>query len=90
MLKLIDFWAQWCPPCKTMAPIVEEIAEELRGKVEVVQVDVDKEQEKASRYEIFSIPTFVLENDGKEVARITGARSKDALKNWIEEHLGSV
>ncbi len=87
MLKLIDFWAEWCPPCKLMTPIVEELSRELKGKIEVASVNVDKDQEKASKYGIFSIPTFVLEKDGEEIVRTTGARSKEALKEWMEKYL---
>lgn len=87
MLKLIDFWAEWCPPCKLMTPIVEELSRELKGKIEVASVNVDKDQEKASKYGIFSIPTFVLEKDGEEIVRTSGARSKEALKEWMEKYL---
>lgn len=87
MLKLFDFWAEWCPPCKQMTPLVEELAKEFEGKIKVVQIDVDKEQKKASKYGIFSIPTFVLEKEGKEIARTTGSRSKEAFKEWVEKYL---
>lgn len=87
MLKLIDFWADWCPPCKRMTPIIEEIEKEFKGKIETVKVNVDQEQGKAEKYEIFSIPTYVLEKGGKEIARISGARGKEEFKKWIEEHL---
>lgn len=87
MLRLIDFGADWCPPCKIMDPVVAEIKKELKGKIEVVKVDLDQERGKAEKYEIFSIPTFVLEKDGKEIDRVSGARSKKALKEWIERHL---
>lgn len=87
MFRLIDFWAEWCPPCKLMNPVVAEVKKEFKGKIEVVKVDVDQEQAKATKYEIFSIPTFVLEKDGKEVARTSGARSKEKFKEWIERHL---
>ena len=82
MLKLIDFWAQWCPPCKAMSPIVDEVVAEFKGQVELEKVDVDKESAMASKYEIFSIPTFVLEKEGKEVDRTTGARSKEEFKKF--------
>lgn len=87
MLKLIDFWAEWCPPCKLMDPVVEEIEKEFKGKIEVVKIDVDQERAKAEKYEIFSIPTYVLEKKGKEIDRVTGARSKGEFKEWIEKHL---
>jgi len=70
-----------------MTPIVEELSRELKGKIEVASVNVDKDQEKASKYGIFSIPTFVLEKDGEEIVRTTGARSKEALKEWMEKYL---
>lgn len=87
MLKLIDFWAEWCPPCKMMDPIVGEIEKEFKGKVEVVKIDVDKEQKKSEKYEIFSIPTYILEKNGKEIDRITGARRKEEFKGWLRGHL---
>lgn len=87
MLKLIDFWAEWCPPCKTMLSVVDEVVEEFKDKVELEKVDVDKESDVASKYEIFSIPTFVLEKGGKEIDRTTGARNKEEFRAWIKEHL---
>lgn len=87
MLKLIDFWAEWCPPCKMMTPIVEEIEKEFKGKIEVEKINVAQNQKEAEKYEIFSIPTYVLEKDGKEIDRITGARSKKEFKEWLEQHL---
>jgi len=87
MLKLIDFWAEWCPPCKLMSPIVEEAAKELKGKIEVIKVNVDQERAEAEKYEIFSIPTFVLEKEGKEIGRTTGSRTKEEFKEWIKKHL---
>jgi len=70
-----------------MTPIIKEIEKELKGKVETVKVNVDQEQGKAEKYEIFSIPTYVLEKGGKEIDRISGARSKKEFKEWIEKHL---
>lgn len=86
-LKVLDFWAEWCPPCNLMAPTVEELEKELAGRVEFVKYDVDKQGEMAQKYTVMSIPTYVIEKDGKEVARISGARSKEEFKRWIEEHL---
>ncbi len=86
-VKVIDFWAPWCPPCKIMNPIIEELEEELKGKVEFVKYNVDEEQEAAQKYGVMSIPTYVIEKDGKEVARTTGARSKEEFKSWVEDQL---
>ncbi len=86
-VKVIDFWAPWCPPCKIMNPIIEELEEELKGKVEFVKYNVDEEQEAAQKYGVMSIPTYVIEKDGKEVARTTGARSKEEFKTWVEDQL---
>jgi thioredoxin 1 len=89
MLKLIDFWAEWCPPCKVMSPIVDGVLAEFKEEIELEKVDVDKDSARASECEVFSIPTFVLEEDGKEIDRTTGARSKEEFKKWIEQHLKS-
>ena len=86
-VKVIDFWAPWCPPCKIMNPIIEELEKELKGKVEFVKYNVDEEQEMSQKYGVMSIPTYVIEKDGNEVARTTGARSKEDFKSWIEEQL---
>lgn len=86
-VRVIDFWAPWCPPCKMMHPLIEELEKELKGKVEFVKYNVDEDQEAAQKYGIMSIPTYVIEKDGKEVARTTGARSKGEFKGWIEDQL---
>jgi len=86
-VKVIDFWAPWCPPCKIMNPIIEELEKELKGKVEFVKYNVDEEQEMSQKFGVMSIPTYVIEKDGNEVARTTGARSKEDFKSWIEEQL---
>ncbi|GMR19352.1 MAG: hypothetical protein BMS9Abin34_487 [Patescibacteria group bacterium] len=70
-----------------MKPIIEELEEELKGKVEFVKYNVDEEQEAAQKYGIMSIPTYIVEKDGKEVARTTGAQPKEKFKHWIEENL---
>lgn len=86
-IKVIDFWAPWCPPCKMMDPTIKELKGELKGKVEFVKCNADEEQETVQKYGIMSIPTFVIEKDGKEVARTTGARSKEEFKHWVEKQL---
>lgn len=82
-VKLLDFWAVWCGPCKMMAPVIKEIEEELGDKIEVVEIDVDKEQSLASKYGVMSIPTYVIEKDGKEVGRKVGVTAKAELIKLI-------
>jgi thioredoxin len=82
-LVLVDFWATWCPPCKMIAPILESIASEKAGLVKIVKVDTDKEQFLAMNYEISSIPTLILFNNGAKVKQISGAMPKAQLLNWI-------
>lgn len=81
---LVDFWAQWCGPCKAIAPILEELNRELSGKVQIVKVDVDNNSELASRFNIRAIPTLLLFKNGSLVDTIVGLTSKDALKSKIE------
>ena len=87
MIKLIDFYADWCGPCKVMDPIFEKIEKEYEGKVEFQKVDVEAEQNIASKYEIMSIPTFVILKNDKETDRRTGAMPKDMLIQWIDGNL---
>lgn len=83
-VKLLDFWATWCGPCKMMAPVIKEIEHELGESVEVVEIDVDKEQALASKYGVMSIPTYVIEKDGKEVGRKVGVTAKAELIKLIQ------
>lgn len=76
---LVDFWAPWCMPCKLIAPIVEKLAEELKGKVSVLKSNVDESPDIATELSIMNIPTLVLFKDGKEVSRIIGVNSKEAI-----------
>lgn len=87
MLQLLDFYADWCGPCKIMAPIFEEIEKEYTGRIEFKKVDVEAEGELASKYGIMSIPTFVLLKDGKEVDRKVGGAPKEILKNWLDKNI---
>ena len=87
MIKIIDFYADWCGPCHMMDPIIKEVEKELGDKVKFEKVDVDAEQEKSQKYEVLSIPTFVILKNDKEVDRIVGARGKSQFKQIIEAHL---
>ena len=84
---LVDFWAEWCGPCKMISPIVEEIAVDLSGKLKVAKVNVDNAQELAAKYHVMSIPTLMLFKDGEPVEQIVGAMGKDALLEKIEPKL---
>jgi thioredoxin 1 len=79
---LVDFWAPWCGPCRMMAPIIEEVAQEWAGKVKVCKINVDDHQATARNYEIQSIPTMILFKEGEVVKRLVGARPK---KSFLDE-----
>ena len=81
---LVDFWADWCGPCKMIAPGLEEISEELADKVTIAKVDIMETTETASRFGVQSIPLLVLFKDGQPVAQKLGAAPKSQLKAWIE------
>ncbi len=76
---IVDFWATWCGPCKMLAPTVEEIADELDGKIAVGKVDVDENRELAIKYGVMSIPTVIYFKGGEEVARLIGVQSREKL-----------
>lgn len=80
---MIDFFADWCGPCKMLMPIVEELAGEYEGKVNILKLDVDESQDLAQKYGVMSIPTLVFIKNGEEVDRITGALPKDALQEKL-------
>lgn len=84
---LVDFWATWCGPCKMIAPVLEEIAQELEGQLTVGKLDVDANQATAQEYGVLSIPTLILFKDGQPVDRIVGFKPKPALMAQIEPHL---
>ncbi len=83
-LIVIDFWAEWCGPCKKMSPIVDELAEEYDGVVDVRKCDVEDNVEVAAKFAIMAIPTIVFVKDGKEVARKSGTVKKEQLVALIE------
>jgi thioredoxin 1 len=85
---LIDFWATWCPPCKMLAPIVDEIADENLGRLKVGKVDTDASPRIRDAYGINSIPTLVVLKGGQEVERLVGFMPKQDIMSKIEPHLG--
>ena len=76
---VVDFWATWCGPCKMLGPTIEELADELEGKVVVGKVDVDENRDLAGEFGVMSIPTVIFFKDGKEVTRLVGVQSKEKL-----------
>jgi len=83
----VDFWAEWCGPCRMVSPVVEELANDYDGKVKFVKVNVDEANELASKYNVFSIPTLILLNKGELVSQQVGAASKESYKSMIDRAL---
>lgn len=84
---LVDFWAEWCGPCKAIAPILDEIADENADKLTVAKVNVDDNPDIARQFEVLSIPTLIVFNGGEPAKRLVGAKPKGALLSEIEEFL---
>ena len=87
-LMLVDFWAEWCGPCKMLSPVIEELAQEFDGKVLVGKVNVDEEPELARRFGVMTIPTVVFLKNGKEVERKVGAMPAAVFRGVLDKHLG--
>jgi thioredoxin 1 len=88
-LAVVDFWATWCTPCRVIAPILDQLAIEYSGKAKVAKLDVDHNQQTASRFNVRSIPTILFFKDGKLVDQVVGAVPKVALENKFKQHVGT-
>jgi thioredoxin len=84
---LVDFWAEWCGPCKLVEPILEEIASEQNGQLRIVKLNIDENLEISRRFEVMSIPTLILFRDGEPQARIIGAKGKQQLLQELHQYL---
>jgi thioredoxin 1 len=85
---LVDFWAEWCGPCKAIAPALEEIAAEFAGRLTIAKLNVDDNPSTPNNYAIRGIPTLILFKDGKVVSQKVGAAPKSVLRNWLQTALG--
>jgi thioredoxin 1 len=84
---LVDFWAPWCGPCLAVAPLLDELADELAGSVRIAKVDIDRDEALAERFGVTSIPNFILFKQGAPVDRMLGAMPKAAFRALLERHL---
>lgn len=86
---LVDFWAEWCGPCRMVAPILEELGQDLAGQITIAKVNVDENQQVPAQYGIRGIPTMILFNNGQVVAQKVGAASKAQLTAWLNQSLAA-
>ena len=86
MIKVLDFWAEWCGPCKFMEPLIDELEKELKGKVTFEKINVDENQELTAQHGVMSIPTYIIEKDGQELERIIGATQKENFVRVISKY----
>jgi thioredoxin 1 len=86
-MVLVDFWASWCVPCKMMIPVLNEVAEGANGKFTIAKVNVDEQKATAAKFGIRSIPTMILFQNGREVKRITGVKTKDYLLKELDRRI---
>ena len=81
---LVDFWAEWCGPCRMLTPILEQLSEEMKDRVKIVKMNIDDNPETPSKFGVRSIPTMMLFKEGKQIAVKVGAQSKNTLQDWID------
>ena len=81
---LVDFYADWCGPCRMLSPVLEDVAKELKGKAKIAKLDIDNSQKIAAHYQVMSVPTMILFKDGKEVNRLIGLRDAEGVKKFID------
>lgn len=84
---LIDFWAEWCGPCRMLAPILDQLSEEMNDKVKIVKMNIDENPETPSKFGVRGIPTMLLFKEGKQIATKVGVQPKNALQEWINSSL---
>ena len=84
---LIDFWAEWCGPCRMLSPILDQLSEEMDGKVKIVKMNIDENPETPSKFGVRGIPTMLLFKEGKQIATKVGVQPKNALQEWINSSL---
>ncbi|MEJ7541124.1 thioredoxin [Staphylococcus intermedius] len=86
-VKLVDFWATWCGPCKMIAPVLEDLASDYEGKADILKLDVDQNQATAAKFEVMSIPTLIVFKDGQPVDKVVGFQPKENLAQVLDKHL---
>ncbi|GAB4508948.1 MAG: hypothetical protein Tsb0026_08330 [Sulfuricaulis sp.] len=87
---MVDFWADWCPPCRVLTPVLEKIARGLQGEVLLAKVEVDENMHLAGRYKLRGFPTVILFAQGEEAGRFTGARSEQQVHAFLSDHLPKI
>ncbi|HHU6750711.1 TPA: thioredoxin [Staphylococcus pseudintermedius] len=86
-VKLVDFWASWCGPCKMIAPVLEDLASDYEGKADILKLDVDQNQATAAKFEVMSIPTLIVFKDGQPVDKVVGFQPKENLAQVLDKHV---